>query len=413
MTGRYITALYVLGLCCVSAQPYNTNDGDSFNLDFIFGNPSSPAPKGDGTSISRVPSRSNLDWSLSLFPSSDFFNDINLDNGFNDDDNYPDNRNTNSEIGGFDGGKDYHDNGSPYGDNSNNYDSSPVKPDYYGNSETHPNLYPQGASLQVYDDDDDNDDDDGDDDKGYPFPGNNDNYRQPYAPGPNSIYPQYPGKITVPTSSYDVDYDKKPAAKKCRPEFAFDFEGSHPFSERYNRIWMGSEGNVFPQDGAAVFQGGFLYIPFFTGNDLRPAYRLSLLVKPKSSRSSGQTIVSNNFSWTSSTFSLALIGNKIQLVIIPRYPKKDGHRQNKKPVILSLPINQGSYTYVSVEQDDITVKLTVGHRAVYAQGRIPAVSNEPLYMGAGGSPLGYLDRFYGKIDSLVFDKCPGTITRDY
>ncbi|XP_067657679.1 uncharacterized protein [Haliotis asinina] len=407
MTGRYIVALYILGLTCASAQSY-MDDGDPFNLDSIFGNPKSPGPKGDDTTENRVTSHSEFGWPFSLLPSDDFFNDINLDNGFNDDDNYPDNHNTDSKTGGLDGGKDYHDNDSPYGGNVNNYDSSPVKSGYHDNGETHQNLSPQGASLQIYDDDDD-----GHDDDDYSYPGNYDNNRHPYVPEPTSNYPQYPSKTTIPTSSYDFDSDKKPAAKKCRPEFAFDFEGNNPFAERYNRIWMGSEGDVFSHDGAAAFHGGFLYIPFFTGNDLRPAYRLSLLVKPKFSRSSGQAIVSNNFSWTSSTFSLALIGNKIQLVIIPRSEKEYRYRQNRKPVILSLPISQGSITYVSVEQDDITVKLTVGHRAVYAQGRIPAVSNEPLYIGAGASPLGYLDPFYGKLDSLVFDKCPGTITRDY
>lgn len=132
------------------------------------------------------------------------------------------------------------------------------------------------------------------------------------------------------------------SAKKCQPEFSFDFEGNRPFTERYNRIWMGREGNVFTHDGAAAFQGGYLFIPFFTGNDLRPAYRLTLLVKAKSSESSNQAILSNSFSRTSSTFSLALIGNKIQLVIIPRYGKKYRYKQTRKPVVLSLPINQVS-----------------------------------------------------------------------
>ncbi|XP_048249762.1 uncharacterized protein LOC124118091 [Haliotis rufescens] len=360
MADTCIAAIFTLYLSfCVSAFPFNANDEDSYNLDFIFGDPQSPSPKGDDTTDenSIFPSRGDLEWPLSLFPSDDFFNDIDLDNGFNDDENDLANQNTDSKIGGLGGGKDYHDNGNPYGGDSQSYDTSPVKLGYYDNSQTQSSPYPHLASPRVL--------------------------------------------------------LKEHVAKKCQPEFSFDFEGNRPFTERYNRIWMGREGNVFTHDGAAAFQGGHLFIPFFTGNDLRPAYRLTLLVKAKSSGSSNQAIVSNSFSRTSSTFSLALIGNKIQLVIIPRYGKEYRYKQTRKPVVLSLPINQGSFTYVSVEQDDVTVKLTVGDRAVYAYGRIPAVSNEPLYIGAGASALGYLDDYYGEIDSLVFDRCPRKITKGY
>lgn len=36
-------------------------------------------------------------------------------------------------------------------------------------------------------------------------------------------------------------------------------------------------------------------------------------------------------------------------------------------MIFYVHILQGSFTYVAVEQDDVTVKLTVGDRAVYGE----------------------------------------------
>ncbi|XP_041368013.1 uncharacterized protein LOC121382585 [Gigantopelta aegis] len=171
---------------------------------------------------------------------------------------------------------------------------------------------------------------------------------------------------------------------------------------------MGHTGNVKAVDGKAQFFGtpqSYLSIPFFSGNDLRPRYKLSLVLESGAASGLPVTVVSNA-RFRPSTFGIYIVQQGIYVVVVPRPDKQNSALRT--PVVVGLPLDISGPNRVTVDHDDETkdLWLTVNDKSVHAVVRMPMVSSEPLYIGAGSSPVQPTEPLSGFVSSLSFHKCP-------
>ncbi|XP_025096492.1 uncharacterized protein LOC112565316 [Pomacea canaliculata] len=77
-------------------------------------------------------------------------------------------------------------------------------------------------------------------------------------------------------------------------------------------------------------------------------------------------------------------------------------------IALELSIYSGSETLVTITQEDDWIFFGVGNQRIAKRGRLPTLTNEPLYIGAGADPMGHttLPDYVGTFDSFLFEKCP-------
>ena len=138
-------------------------------------------------------------------------------------------------------------------------------------------------------------------------------------------------------------------------EFYFDFLNN--WKERSGKIWMDNTGNVKAVDGQAKFFGSprsYLSIPFFSGNDLRPHYRLSLVVESDEASGLPVTVVSNA-KFRPATFGIYIVQRGIYVAVVPRRDTQNSYLST--PVVVGLPLDT-----VSIFKNECQISLNLQYQ---------------------------------------------------
>ncbi|KAK7494203.1 hypothetical protein BaRGS_00014485, partial [Batillaria attramentaria] len=234
-------------------------------------------------------------------------------------------------------------------------------------------------------------------------------------------------QVTVPQHAYPADVYEYHKQLKCWPQFFFEYE--HDFT---GSVWQDVQGDVHVQNGRAVFGGqGHIAIPFFACNDLLPRYSMSFVISP-SFTGGAQAIIGNSLDPNRASLLLYLSEYTLTLVVRQRASKLTpeqllvGCRYRKKRsvgsvdpygpsvpgfepgnpsyddgiVVLELNVGAGEFL-VTVAQEDDWIFLAAGDTHTAQPGRLPTLTNEALYVGAGADPRGgaALNYYSGTFDS--------------